>query len=233
MTGASGALGAAVARELDRRGYLLALHGNNHTERLVPLQLELGNRSLIAMADLRRFDEVAEMAATAEADLGPIQVAVNCAASRCDGLLMVQPQSDWLENIEVNLIGSYHIARAVVPEMVRRQHGRLVFVSSPSAERGHAGQTGYAASKAGVLGLVRSLAQELGRSGITVNAVSPGFMRSEMTQNVSDRQRRALIHNSATRREVDPAEAARVISLVLDSPSLTGQNIRVDGGASA
>ncbi|MEU4659744.1 SDR family NAD(P)-dependent oxidoreductase [Streptomyces sp. NPDC023723] len=232
VTGASGALGAAVARVLDRRGYRLALHCATGADRAGAVAAELGRPSVVVRADVADWAATQAMVDRVHAELGAVSVLVNAGAIRRDGLLATQSVDDWTRTIAVNLIGTYHTCRAVLPDMVRARWGRIVNVVSPAGLIGSRGQTAYSAAKAGVMGMTRSLALECGRYAVTVNALSPGLMASTLTEQVPAEISAALVARTAPGRMGTPGEVARGIELLLDADYMTGQVLCIDGGMS-
>jgi 3-oxoacyl-[acyl-carrier protein] reductase len=233
VTGASGGLGAAIARQLDRAGFAVALHCLRNPELAEKVAEDLTNPSKVVVADLRSWPEVTAMCEAAEQDLGPISVLVNSAGIRNDGLLAGQSPDDWRDVIDVNLIGTFHTCRALVPTMLRNRRGCIVNIVSPSGTQGSEGQTAYSASKAGVVGLTRSLARECGRRRVTVNALSPGYMETAMTTSLGDDAKAAITARIPLRRHTTPDEVANAITFIVDSPYMTGQVITIDGGMTA
>jgi 3-oxoacyl-[acyl-carrier protein] reductase len=233
VTGGSGALGAAVVRELDAMGYRVAIHYAGNEEAALRVQKDCVNDSLVCRADVASWDEVRAMEELVRERLGAVSVLVNSAAVRIDGLMATQPVADWHRTIEVNLLGTFHTCRAVVPQMLFQRWGRVINVVSPIGVTGNAGQTAYSASKAGVVGLTRSLALECGRRGVTVNALSPGFMESAMVASLPESVRTDLIGRAAIRRAIDPAEVAAAVRFLVESPAVTGAVLPVDGGMAA
>ncbi|MBT2206910.1 MULTISPECIES: SDR family NAD(P)-dependent oxidoreductase [Actinomadura] len=232
VTGASGALGAAVARVLDERGYRLALHHASGEDRAREVAAELGGPSVLVRADVADWAATQAMVARVRAELGPISVLVNAGAIRRDGLMAMQSVDDWTQTIAVNLIGTFHTCRAVLPDMVGARWGRVINVVSPAALIGSRGQTAYSASKAGVLGMTRSLALECGRWKVTVNALSPGLMASALTETVPAEVGAALVARTAFGRMGTAGEVARGVELLLDADYMTGQVLCIDGGMS-
>ncbi|MFF8773520.1 SDR family oxidoreductase [Kitasatospora sp. NPDC015120] len=232
VTGASGALGAAVARVLDRRGYRLALHYATGEARARELAAGLGGPSTVVQADVADWAATQGMVDQVRAELGDISVLVNAGAIRRDGLLVTQSVEDWTRTIAVDLTGTFHTCRAVLPDMLRARWGRIVNVVSPAALIGSKGQTAYSAAKAGVVGMTRSLALECGRSKVTVNALSPGLMASAITSEVPAEVGAALLARTAFGRIGTPEEVARGIELLLDADYMTGQVLSIDGGMS-
>jgi 3-oxoacyl-[acyl-carrier protein] reductase len=230
VTGASGALGGAIARVLDRQGYRLALHYSANEVAAKRLQTELTNEAVTVQADVADWESVRAMTDEVADRLDPVSVVVNSAAIRRDGLMATQSVPDWTATIQINLIGSFHVARAVLPEMLRRRWGRVINVVSPAGLIGSSGQTAYSASKAGLVGLTRSLALECGRRNVTVNALSPGFMDTELTRGVPEEVRQTFLRRTAVRRFATPEEVAAGVELIVASDYLTGQVLSIDGG---
>jgi 3-oxoacyl-[acyl-carrier protein] reductase len=230
VTGASGALGGVAARVLATRGLPVALHAHAHPERAEELSRDLAVPTAVVGGDLGTPEGAEAVVAAAVEALGPVRVLVHCAGVRVDGLVVGQDPAVWAETIRVNLLGTFHVDRAVLPAMLKARWGRIVNVSSPVASFGNAGQSAYAASKAGVEALTRTLAQEVGRRSITVNALSPGFVASAITAEVADAARDRLLDRTALRRSATPDEIAPVLDMLLDAAYLTGQVVAVDGG---
>jgi 3-oxoacyl-[acyl-carrier protein] reductase len=232
VTGASGALGAAVARVLDRIGCRTALHYRSRSAEAEKLQGELINQSITVQADVSDWPAVAAMERAVRGCLGPVDIVVTCAGVRLDAVMAGQAPDEWRRVVETNLLGTFHAVRAVLPRMLRRRWGRVVTVVSPSGLRGIPGQTAYAASKAGVVGLTRTLAMECARRNVTVNALSPGYMDTALTETLPRDTRSALLRLVPLQRAAEPAEVAEAVRFIAETPYLTGQVISVDGGAS-
>lgn len=232
VTGASGALGAACAKALDAKGYQVALHYVRNEDSARKLAAELTNGSTVVGADIGDWAEVTAMIDRVTADLGAVSVMVNSGAIRRDGLMATQSVQDWADTIQTNLLGAFHVSRAVLPAMLRARWGRIINVVSPAALIGSSGQTAYSAAKAGVIGMTRSLALECGRRKVTVNALSPGFMPTELTDSVPEEVRARFSDRTPIRRFVTPDEVAKGVELLVDSAAMTGQVLSIDGGLS-
>ncbi|MFD9905935.1 3-oxoacyl-ACP reductase family protein [Streptomyces sp. NPDC059063] len=232
VTGASGGFGAAVALELDRLGCRVALHYHRAEEGAREVSERLANQSAVVQADVGSWEEVSALHAQVTRELGEIDILVSNAAVRKDALMMSQSPQVWGETVRTNLMGTFHVCRAVLPSMVKRRWGRIINVVSPSALVATSGQTAYAASKSGVIALTRTLATECGRRGVTVNAVSPGFMETRMTANATEKFRHTLAANLPVPRLTTPEEVAPAIKVFLDNDYITGQVLSVDGGIS-
>jgi 3-oxoacyl-[acyl-carrier protein] reductase len=232
VTGASGGLGQALAIELDALGCRVALHCNSSVDAARAVQEKLSNDSVVVAADIGSWDAVTSLNQTIVDSLGVIDVVVNNAAVRKDALMAMQSAEDWRRVIDTNLMGTFHTTRVALPQMLRRRWGRVINIVSPSGLIATAGQTAYSASKAGVIGLTRTLAAECGRRGVTVNALSPGFMETRMTEGVPQQFRDQMAQKLPIPRLATTEEVARSISFFLDSDYMTGQVISIDGGIS-
>ncbi|QBI54907.1 SDR family oxidoreductase [Streptomonospora litoralis] len=232
VTGASGGLGKALAAELDRLGCRVAVHYNSSEEAARKLQGELRNDSVLVTGDVGSYEAVTAFMERITGELGPVDVLVNNGAVRKDAAMAMQSPQDWAQVIQTNLVGPFHTARAAVPAMLRNRWGRVVNIVSPSALVATAGQTAYASSKAGLIGLTRTLAAECGRRGVTVNALSPGFMPTTMTEGLSERVVSDIRDKAPVPRFVEPEEVAETMGLLLSQDCMTGQVISVDSGVS-
>ncbi|MHB8464115.1 MAG: 3-oxoacyl-ACP reductase family protein [Acidimicrobiales bacterium] len=233
VTGASGALGGAVAEVLDRRGCRVAVHYASNKEAAAAVAARLVHAPIEVHADVADWHQVKDMTDEVLRAFGRVDVLVNCAGIRRDFLLAGQGVEEWRHVIEVNLLGTFHVTRALVPMMLRARKGAIINVVSPAALFGNPGQSAYCASKAGVVGLTRALAHECGRRGVTVNALSPGFMETPMTAGVPADIQRQILERTPMRRAGGPEEIAETVSLMLDASYMTGQVISIDGGLTA
>jgi 3-oxoacyl-[acyl-carrier protein] reductase len=232
VTGASGGLGGAIAAELDALGCRVALHYHSSPDAARVLADKFQHESLLVQGDVACWESVTALHDQVRAELGGIDVLVSNAAIRNDSLMALQSPESWRQVIDTNLVGTFHVCRAVLPSMLHRRWGRIVNVVSPSGLIATRGQTAYSASKAGMIGLTRTLAAECGRRGVTVNALSPGFMETRLTAGVSQRFKDTMAENLPVPRFTTPEEVASSISLFLDNAYITGQVISVDGGIS-
>lgn len=231
VTGGSGTIGGEIARVLSKRGYFVAVHAHSDAAAAERVRDELAGPGIVVVADVSDRQAVAGMVEAAAAH-GPIDVVVNGAAVMTTGLLIMQPIERWTRMIEVNLVGAYLVCRAIAPDMMRRGRGRIINLVSPAAVRASRGQTAYAASKAGLISLTRGLATECARRGVTVNAISPGYVESKMTANVFAAARQKMLEDVVHRRPATPGDVATAVDFILDCDFLTGQVITVDGGLS-
>ena len=231
VTGASGGIGAAIARALHAQGASVALSGTRR-EALDSLAADLGDRAAVCPADLRDPAAPDALVADAEAALGPLHILVNNAGFTHDMLAMRMRDEDWTSVLEVDLTAPFRLCRAALRGMVRRRAGRIIGISSIVGTTGNAGQANYAAAKAGLIGMTKSLAQEVGSRRVTVNIVSPGFVQTAMTDVLSDEQKAKLNGAIPLGRMGQPADiAAAVVYLAADEAAwVTGQTLHVNGG---
>ncbi|MGX6446967.1 3-oxoacyl-ACP reductase FabG [Patulibacter sp. S7RM1-6] len=231
VTGGSGAIGAATVRALAADGWPVVVHygrGAERAEAVVTAVREAGGTAQAVAADLADPEAPAKLLADATEALGPVRVLVNNAGITRDNLAMQLTDEDWQSVVDVDLTAAFRLIRPALKTMIRGRWGRIVNVSSVIALRNNPGQANYAAAKAGLLGLTRSVAAEVARRGVTVNAVAPGFVESEMTEGLLD----DLIAHIPARRAGRPEEIAAAIRF-LASPEasyVTGSTLVVDGG---
>lgn len=231
VTGATGGLGGAIARALHARGAEVALSGTRR-EALEALAADLGERAHVLPANLAVSEEVEDLVPAAEAALGGLDILVNNAGLTRDNLSLRMKDQDWDAVIAVNLTAAFRLSRAALKGMMRRRFGRIIGISSVVGVTGNPGQGNYAASKAGLIGLSKSLAAEVASRGITVNVVAPGFIESPMTDVLNDKQREAILARvPAGRLGTGEDIAAAVVYLASDQAGyVTGQTLHVNGG---
>ncbi|ANN61001.1 3-oxoacyl-[acyl-carrier-protein] reductase [Mesorhizobium loti] len=231
ITGASGGIGEAVARALHAQGANVGLHGTR-VEKLEALAAELGGRTRLFPANLSNRDEVKALGAKAEAELEGVDILVNNAGITKDGLFIRMSDADWDAVLEVNLTAVVRLTRELTHSMMRRRNGRIINITSVSGVTGNPGQANYCASKAGMIGMSKSLAQEIATRGMTVNCVAPGFIESAMTDKLKDKQKEEIMAAIPARRMGTGAEvAAAVVYLASNEAAyITGQTIHVNGG---
>ena len=232
VTGASGAIGGAIAKALHRQGAAVALSGTK-VQALEAVATELGTNAFVTPANLADKASVEKLVPDAEAALGgEIDILVNNAGMTRDMLFARMGDDDWDAVLAVNLTAAFRLSRAVLRGMMRRRAGRIVSISSVVGVVGNPGQANYSASKAGLMGMTRSLAAEIASRNVTVNCVAPGFTASAMTDVLNEKQKAAIMERVPARRLGTPDEvAAAVIFLASDEAAyVTGQTIHVNGG---
>jgi 3-oxoacyl-[acyl-carrier protein] reductase len=231
VTGASGGIGAAIARALHAQGAAVALSGTRR-DALDGLAAELGERAHVCVADLRDASEPDQLIAAAESAAGPLAILVNNAGMTRDTLTLRMRDEDWQAVLDVDLSAPFRLSRAALRGMLRRRAGRIINISSIVGATGNAGQANYAAAKAGLVGMTKALAQEVGSRGITVNAVAPGFIVTPMTDSLSETQRSKLSEQIPLGRLGQPEDiSAAVVYLASDEAGwVTGATLHVNGG---
>jgi 3-oxoacyl-[acyl-carrier protein] reductase len=235
VTGASRGIGAAIAETLARAGFDVAVgYASDATgaANTVAAVQALGQRGIALQADVADDAQAAELVEAAEAELGSLDAVVLNAGITRDGLFVRMSTEDWRAVIDTNLSGAFYVSRAAVRGMLRRRAGTIVAVSSIVGLTGNAGQANYAAAKAGMIGMVKSLAKEVGGRGIRVNAVAPGYIATDMTADLGDDQRDWILAGTPLGRLGTPGDVAAAVAFLCsdDAAFITGSVIRVDGG---
>lgn len=231
VTGASGGIGGAIAKALHDAGATVALHGTRR-EALEVLAAQLGDRVHVLPANLSKPDEVEQLAKDAESVLGSLDILVNNAGITKDGLILRMKDEDWDSVLAVNLTATFRLCRAAVKGMMKRRNGRIINITSVVGVTGNPGQANYCASKAGMIGLTKSLAQEVASRNITINAVAPGFIASAMTDALNDEQKARINAQIPAGHMGSPEDIAAAV-VYLASPAaayVTGQTLHVNGG---
>ena len=234
ITGAGRGIGRAISLAFAEQGANLLLNfHNSHDEAQEVLDRvhELGGKALIHQADVRNRDQVAGMFKTARSEFGQLDVLVNNAGILRDNLMLMTPEEDYDDIMDVNLKGTFNCIQYGAKQMMRKQRGKIINLASVVGRFGNAGQVVYAGSKAGVIGLTTSAAKELGAFGITVNAIAPGLIDTDMIQALPEETKQQLIDNTALKRIGQPEDVAKVaLFLACDlSDYVSGQIIGVDG----
>jgi 3-oxoacyl-[acyl-carrier protein] reductase len=231
VTGSSGGIGEAIARALHAQGATVGLHGTR-VERLEALASELGGRVKVFPANLADRAEVKALGQKAEAELEGVDILVNNAGITRDGLFVRMSDDDWDSVLEVNLAAAFRLTRELTHPMMRRRFGRIINITSVVGVTGNPGQANYCASKAGLIGFSKSLAQEIATRNITVNCVAPGFIESAMTGRLNDKQKEAIMGAIPAKRMGTGAEVASAVIYLASNEAgyLTGQTLHVNGG---
>jgi 3-oxoacyl-[acyl-carrier protein] reductase len=231
VTGASGGIGAGIARALHAQGAVVVLSGTRR-DALDALAAELGARTHVCAVDLREPGAGDALVAAAESAAGPLGILVNNAGFTRDMLALRMKDEDWQSVLDVDLSAPFKVARAALRGMLRRRAGRIIQISSVVGATGNAGQANYAAAKAGLVGMSKALAQEVGSRGVTVNVVAPGFVETPMTDALGDAQRAKLLEAIPLGRMGVPADiAAAVVYLASDEAAwVTGATLHINGG---
>jgi len=231
VTGASGGIGGAIARALHAQGATVALSGTRRAA-LDEVASALGERVEIIEANLSDKDSVEGLVPAAEAAMDGLDILINNAGVTRDGLFMRMKDEDWDAVIAVNLTAAFRLSRAAVKGMMRRRYGRIVNIGSIVGSMGNPGQGNYAASKAGLIGMTKSLAAEVASRGITVNCVSPGMIESAMTDVLNEKQREGMLSTIPMRRLGRPGEVAAAVTYLCteEAAYVTGHTFHVNGG---
>jgi 3-oxoacyl-[acyl-carrier protein] reductase len=231
VTGATGGIGGAIARALHAQGAHVVLSGTREAV-LQELASELGERASVVAANLSDAAAVDGLIGQAEAAAGQVDILVANAGITRDGLLLRMKDEDWETVLKVNLESYFRLSRAALRGMMKRRFGRIVGITSVVGVTGNPGQANYAASKAGMIGFSKSLAQEVASRGVTVNCVAPGFIGSAMTDALNEQQRDAILGRIPAGRLGEGSEiASAVVYLASDEAAyVTGQTLHVNGG---
>lgn len=236
VTGGSRGIGKAIARALAARGAAVALTFRAQAELAVEvvrgIEVELETHAAAFELDVRDGVRVKEVVQAVQERFGPITILVNNAGLVRDNYLRFMSWDEWDEVLQTNLTGAFQCAKAVLPGMLRAKWGRIINISSDAAFMGDVRRANYAAAKAGLLGLTHALAREVAPQGITVNAVCPGMIETEMTENMEDTRREGLLRNIPANRFGTPEDVAALVTYLASPPAayLTGQSISIDGG---
>ena len=231
VTGASGGIGGAIAKALHVRGATVGLSGTR-TEPLEKLKAELGERAHVLPADLSDPAAIETLLKSADAALGGIDILINNAGLTRDNLAMRMKDEDWQKVIDVNLTAGFRLARGAMRGMMKKRWGRIIGITSVVGVTGNPGQANYAAAKAGMIGMSKSLAQEVASRGITVNCVAPGFIETQMTGALNDDQKARIMTAIPAGRlgQSDEIAAAVIYLASQEAAYVTGQTIHVNGG---
>lgn len=231
VTGASGGIGGAIARALHDRGATVVLSGTRE-EPLQKLCAELGERTFVVPCNLRDANAIEHLAKASEEMLGHVDILVNNAGLTRDNLLIRLKDEDWQDVLDVNLTASFRLTRALVRGMMKRRTGRIINITSIVGVMGNAGQTNYAASKAGMIGFSKSLAQEVASRGVTVNCIAPGFIQTDMTAGLGDAVSQKILESIPMGRMGTSEEIASAAVYLASNEAeyMTGQTLHINGG---
>ena len=231
VTGATGGIGGAIAKALHVQGANVAISGTK-AERLEGLATELGSRVFVLPCDLRERPAVVQLAETAEKTLGQVDILVNNAGITHDNLFMRMKDEEWDDVIAVNLTSVFLLTRGILRGMMRRRGGRIVNIASISGVLGNPGQGNYAASKAGLVGMTKSLAREVSSRGITANCIAPGFISTPMTDALTPKQVESIAAAIPAAKFGKPEDVAAVVVFLASDEAgyVTGETVHVNGG---
>jgi len=231
VTGASGGIGGAIAKTLHQAGATVALSGTR-VEPLEALAAELGDRAHVLPCNLGDAASVTALPKQASDAMGSLDILVNNAGITRDNLFMRMSEDEWAQVLDVNLTATFRLCKASLRGMMKARWGRIINISSVVGSTGNPGQGNYAAAKAGMIGMSKSLAYEVASRGITVNAVAPGFIETAMTEKLNEEQKAAILTQVPAGRMGTPEEIATAV-LYLASPEaayITGTTLHVNGG---
>ena len=235
ITGATRGIGKEIAITLASIGYNIALNYRKENDELANTKQEIEKNNVECIAvqgDVSNYNDAENMVAKVIEKFGNIDVLVNNAGITKDMLLMRMKEEDFKDVLDVNLVGTFNMTKNVIPYMMKARFGRIINLSSVVGISGNAGQTNYSASKAGIIGFTKSLAKEVGSRNILVNAIAPGFIKTDMTNVLKDEIKEEIEKNIPLKRLGTTADVANLVKFLAsdDSSYITGQVINVDGG---
>lgn len=235
ITGASRGIGKQIAITLAKEGYSIVINYRTNNESIDNLKKEIegfDTECLAVQGDISSYEDCERISKTIMEHFGKIDVLVNNAGITKDMLLIRMKQEDFKQVIDVNLVGTFNITKNIAQHMIKARSGRIINIASVVGISGNAGQANYAASKAGIIGFTKSLAKELAGRNILVNAIAPGFIKTDMTNVLKDEVKEGILNTIPLKREGTPEDVANVVKFLAsdDSSYITGQVINVDGG---
>lgn len=231
VTGASRGIGRAIAEQLATLGATVV--GTATTDKgAAAISAYLADKGQGLVLNVTDAESIEQCLAEIKNQFGEIDILINNAGITRDNLLMRMKDDEWFDIIQTNLTSVFRLSKAVLRSMMKKRYGRIVTIGSVVGSMGNAGQTNYAAAKAGVLGFTKSLAREVASRGITVNAVAPGFIDTDMTKELSDEQKEAIFSQVPANRLGQPEEIAATVAFLVSAPAayITGETIHVNGG---
>ena len=232
VTGASGGIGSAIANSLAERGATLAISGTRKMTLMEQIPTLAGKGHVMLPCNLSNSEEVDALVPAAVEKLGKLDILVNNAGITRDGLIMRMSDKDWSDVMQVNLDSAFRLARAAARPMMKARHGRIISITSVVGATGNPGQVNYVASKAGLVGMSKALAQELASRGITVNCVAPGFIESPMTDALTEDQKDAINKKIPAGKMGTGGDIGAAVAYLASNEAsyVTGQTIHVNGG---
>jgi 3-oxoacyl-[acyl-carrier protein] reductase len=231
VTGATGTIGGSIARTLHAQGATLAISGTR-IEVLDQLAAQLGSRAHVLPCNLADPAAVDALVTRAEETMGQLDILVSNAGMTRDNLLVQLRDEDWEQVIAVNLSATFRLTRAAVRGMMRRRFGRVIAITSVVGTTGNPGQANYVAAKAGIAGMIKAVAAEYAKRGVTANCVAPGFIVTPMTDKLNDKQREVILAKVPANRAGTPEEVAAAVVFLASNEAayVTGQTLHVNGG---
>ena len=231
ITGASGGIGKEIAKVLIEHNAEVCISGRNHEE-LNALKKSLGKKCHVVTCDLSKKDEIIELIKKADEFMGYIDILVNNAGITKDNIFLRMSENEWEDVLNVNLNATFNVLKLITKGMVKRKYGRIINISSVVGVTGGAGQVNYSASKAGLIGLTKSLSQEVATRNITVNCIAPGFIETPMTEKLDDQRKDAILNSIPMNRIGTPKDLSSAIIFLASQESsyITGQTLHINGG---
>ena len=235
VTGGSVGIGASIAIRLAECGADVALNYRKHREEAEAILnriVQMGRKGLLVQADISNFEDAAKMVKAVTDAFGKVDILVNNAGINWDGVIWKMTEEQWDSVMDINLKGYFNYIRAVAPLFRDQQSGKIVNITSINGLRGKFGQSNYSASKAGIIGLTKAVARELGKYGVNVNAVAPGLIETDMMKNADESVRAAALEDIVMKRIGQPEDVANVVAFLCTDLArhITGEVIKVDGG---
>ena len=231
ITGASGGIGKEIAKVLIKHNAEVCISGRN-LEELNALKKSLGEKCYVVACDLSKKDQITELIKKTDEFLGHIDILINNAGITKDNIFLRMSENEWEDVLNVNLNSTFTILKLITKGMVKRKYGRIINISSVVGVTGGAGQVNYSASKAGLIGLTKSLSQEIATRNITVNCIAPGFIETPMTEKLDDKRKDAIINSIPMNRIGTPKDLSSAVIFLAsrESSYITGQTIHINGG---